>query len=136
MSVTLIAMAAAAATHNVQIDHGGKPVQVTYSARTEYVTKTVGAKTPNRMSTQRCQWTAKVMVDRSLNQGPALARTVSSDKRYSGSEHGACIGGSRAAERHMAQHQAEIRDHVIAVAERDRGPLLAELDAVRNLASN
>lgn len=140
MSVILIAMAAAAATphatHTVQIDHGGKPVQAIYSARTEFSHKTVGAKAPNRMDMQRCYWTAKIVVDRALGHGPALARTVSSDKRFSGSETGACTSGRRSGERNLAQHDAAIRAHLVAVAEADRAPLLVELDAVRNLASN
>jgi len=36
----------------------------------------------------------------------------------------------------MAQYQDKIEAHLIAVAEADRAPLLAELDSVRNLASN
>lgn len=140
MSLTLFVLAAAAAapaaTHSVQIDHGGTPVQATYSARAEFRTKTVGAKTPNRMDAQRCQWTATIVVDRALSHGPALTRTVSSDKEFSGSEHGACTANRKAGERNIAQHEGKIRDHLITVAERDRAPLLAELDAVRNLASN
>ena len=81
MISTLVAMAAAAATHSVQIDHGGTPVQATYSARVDISTKTVGAKTPNRMDMQRCQWTATVVGVRALNHPPARARTRSADKR-------------------------------------------------------
>jgi hypothetical protein len=140
MSLTLMAMAAAAATpqatHSVQIDHGGTPVQATYSARAEFRHKTVGARTPNRMDTQRCQWTATIVVDRALGHGPALGRTVSTDKRFSGSEAGACTPGRQPGVRNLARHDMAIRDHLIAVAEKDRAPLLAELDAVRNLASN
>lgn len=136
MSLTIIAMAAAAASHSVQIDHGGTPVHATYTARAEITARTVGAKTPNRMDMQRCQWTATIIVDRALNHGPALARTVSNDKRFSGSDHGACRPGHKSIERTMAQHEPAIRDHLIRVAEQDRAPLLAELDAVRNLASN
>ncbi len=136
MISTLVAMAAAAATHSVQIDHGGTPVRATYSARVDITTKTVGAKTPNRIDMQRCQWTATVIVDRALDHGPALARTVSSDKRFSGSEHGACTPGRQSGERNLAQHESAIREHLMTVAERDRAPLVAELDAVRNLASN
>ncbi len=136
MISTLVAMAAAAATHSVQIDHGGTPVRATYSARVDISTKTVGAKTPNRIDMQRCQWTATVIVDRALDHGPALARTVSSDKRFSGSEHGACTPGRQSGERNLAQHESAIREHLMTVAERDRAPLVAELDAVRNLASN
>ena len=136
MSLTLIAMAATAATHSVQIDHGGKAMQATYSARTEIETRTVGAKAPTRMSMQRCQWTATIIVDRALSNGPALARTVSNDKRFSGSQHGACTPGGQAGAPTLAQKESDIRQHLIAVAEKDRAPLLAELDAIRNLASN
>ena len=136
MISTLVAMAAAAATHSVQIDHGGTPVRATYSARVDISTKTVGAKTPNRIDMQRCQWTATVIVDRALDHGPALARTVSSDKRFSGSEHGACTPGRQSGERNLARREAAIREHLVTVAEQDRAPLVAELDAVRNLASN
>jgi hypothetical protein len=140
MSLTLIALAAAAAapaiTHSVQIDHRGSPVQATYTARTEISAKTVGAKAPNRMDMQRCQWAATIIVDRTLSHGPALTRTVSSDRQFSGSEHGACTPGRQSGERNMAQHEGKIREHLMAVAEQDRAPLLAELDAVRNLASN
>lgn len=136
MISTFVAMAAAVATHSVQIDHSGTPVQATYSARVDISMKTVGAKTPNRMDMQRCQWTATVVVDRALSHAPALARTVSADKRISGSEHGACTPGRNSAQRNLAQHEAAIHDHLVEVAERDRTPLMAELDAVRNLASN
>lgn len=136
MISTLVAMAAAAATHSVQIDHAGTAVKATYSARVDISAKTIGAKTPNRMDMQRCQWTATVIVDRSLDHGPALARTVSDDKRFSGSEHGACTPDRKSGERNLAQHEAAIRDHLVSVAERDRATLVAELDAVRNLASN
>lgn len=136
MSLTIIAMAAAAATHSVQIDHRGAPVQATYTARAEIREKTVGAKVPNRMDMQRCQWTATIVVDRALSHSPALTRTVSSDKQFSGSEHGACTPNRNTGERNMTQHEGKIRDHLTQVAEQDRAPLLAELDAVRNLASN
>lgn len=140
MSLTLIAMAAAAGiptlTHHVQIDHGGTPIQATYSARTELQSRTLGAKTSTRMDMQRCQWTAKIIVDRALAHSPALARTVSSERQFSGSENGACSLSAQTGARHLARHEAAIREHLIAVAAKDRAPLLAELDAVRSLASN
>gem|GEM_PF-4416461 len=81
MSLILMALAAAA-THNVSVEHHGNQVGATYTARADIRTKTIGAKTPNRMDNQRCQWTATIVVDRKLDHGPALARTVSSDKRF------------------------------------------------------
>ncbi|WP_022682705.1 hypothetical protein [Sphingobium bisphenolivorans] len=139
MSLTLIALAATAAplaTHHVQINHGGAPVQATYSARADIRSKTVGTKAPTRMDMQRCRWTAMIVVDRALSHTPALARTVSSDHRLSGSDHGACPRGDIDGASKLAQHAGKIREHLVTVAEQDRAPLLAELDAVRNLASN
>lgn len=138
MSMTILAMAAAAATatHSVTIDHHGAPVQATYTARADISTRTVGAKTPNRMDMQRCVWTARVVVDRTLDHGPALARSFADDKPISGSEPGACSTGQRLEQRLLARQQDRIQAQLLATAERDRAPLLAEMDAVRNLASN
>lgn len=132
----IIALAAAAATHSVSLEHHGQQLGATYTARAEIRTKTVGVRAPNRMDGQRCQWTATIVVDRKLDHGPALARTIAADKSFSGSEAGACTPGRRSGERNLAQHRDSIREHLIAVAEADRVPLLAELDSVRAFASN
>lgn len=136
MSITLIALAAAAATHSIPIEHHGTAMQATYTARADVKTRTVGARTPNRMDMQRCNWTATVVIDRRLDHGPALARTIASDTRFSGSEAGACTAGAKLEQRVLARHQDRIHTQMMAVAAQDRAPLLAELDAVRNLASN
>ncbi|MDO7833798.1 hypothetical protein Q4610_01950 [Sphingobium sp. HBC34] len=132
----LIALAAAAASHSVSIEHHGQQLGATYTARAEMRRWTVGARTPNRMDAQRCHWTATIMVDRKLDHGPALARTIATDTRFSGSESGACTPGRQSGERTLARHQDRIEAHLVAVAQADRAPLLAELDSVRNLASN
>jgi len=132
MSIALIIAAAVAATHSVQLDHAGAAVAAHYSARTEIETRTIGAHTPNRVDGRRCQWTATVIVERRLGQAPASARTLSTDRRISGSEAGACTPMSEAAARQVAGRADAIRAHLLAVAERDRAPLLAELDAVGN----
>ncbi len=137
MFLSLIALAAGAASHNIAIEHHGSQLNATYSAQTDMRSKTVGAHTPNRMDMQRCNWTATVRVERSLDgHGPALTRTLPGERRFSGSAPGACSRSDDAAERHLAQHDDAIQAHVVAVAEADRAPLLAELDAVRNLAAN
>ena len=136
MSITLIAMAAAAASHTVSITHHGTSMQALYTARADVEARTVGAKTPNRMDMQRCKWTATVVVDRKLDHGPALARTIASDTRFSGSESGACARNDSLEQRVLAQHRDRIQATVMAMAERDQAPLMAELDSVRALASN
>ena len=85
---------------------------------------------------QRCRWSATIIVDRTLDHGPALARTIPTDQHFSGSEAGACTTGRNPAVQALAQHRETIEAHLVAVAQADRATLLAELDSVRNLASN
>ncbi len=132
----LFALAAAAATHSVTVQHHGQPIAATYTARADVRSKTVGAKTPNRMDMQRCRWSATIMVDRKLDHGPALARTIATDQTFSASEAGACTPGRNPAEQALANHREKIEAHLVAAAKADHGVLLAELDSVRNLASN
>ncbi|MGC4249908.1 MAG: hypothetical protein QM605_00160 [Sphingobium sp.] len=136
MSLMLIALAAAAATHTVQIDHRGTPVEATYTARTDIKMRTVGAHTPNRTDMRRCHWKATVMVERQLSHSPSLTRAIPADREFSGNEAGACTPGRDVGARQIAQHQEKIHAHLMTVAQQDRAPLLAELDAIRNLASN
>ncbi|ALR21660.1 hypothetical protein [Sphingobium baderi] len=136
MSLTLIALAAAVATHTVQIDHRGAPVEATYAARADIKTRTVGAHTPNRADMRRCHWKATVMVDRQLSHSPSLTRAIPTDREFSGSEAGACTSGRDIGVRQMAKYQDQIRVHLMTVAQQDHAPLLAELDAIYNLASN
>lgn len=137
MSLSLIALAAAAvASHSVTVDHHGATLKANYTARTHIETKTVGARTPNRMDMQRCEWTVRVMVDRALDHGPALARTIAGDRRLSGSNAGACASQRGLHDRIVAKYQDDIQSQLLAVAQRDQAPLIAELDSVRALASN
>jgi hypothetical protein len=77
-----------------------------------------------------------VVVDRRLNHGPALARSITSDTHFSGSQAGACNRDDRLEKRLLAQHHDRIQSTLMAVAASDRTLLMAELDSVRALASN
>jgi hypothetical protein len=136
MSLTLIALAAAAASHSVTLEHHGQSVGATYVARTETMMKTVGAATGARMDGRRCQWTAKVVIDRRLDHGPAHARTIPTDQRFSGSDAGPCLPGRDPGATVIARNRDMIAARLAAVAQADRAPLLAELDSARALASN
>jgi hypothetical protein len=135
MSLVLAAIAAATASHSVQIEHRGTPIEAIYSARTDIRTRTIGAHTPNRMDNRRCRWTATIMVERRLTHGPALARTLPGERQFSGSRPGACPREAASIQREVARRDGEIRAHLLAVAERDRGQLLAELDNIKTLAT-
>lgn len=133
MSLVLMAIAAATASHSVRIEHRGAPIEAIYSARTDIRTRTIGAHTPNRMDTRRCRWTATVVVERHLANSPALARTLPDQHHFSGNLPGECAPDI--VERDVARHADTVREHVLAVAEQDRAPLLAELDGIKNLAA-
>lgn len=136
MSLTIIALAAAVATHTVQIDHRGSPVDATYTARADVKTRTIGAHTPNRTDMRRCHWKATVVVDRRLNHSPSLTRSIPTEQEFSGSEAGPCNPGRDIGARQVAKHQDAVHAHLMTVAQQDHAPLLAELDAIHNLASN
>lgn len=136
MSLILVALAASAATHSISVDHHGTAVEAVYSARTDINARTIGAHTPNRMDGRRCHWTATVVVDRALAHGPTMARTIASDRSFSGTHAGACSGDKSGIHREIAAREDEIRAHLIAVAERDRPVLTAELASLRSLAAN
>lgn len=136
MSIYLLALAALTATHVVQIDHKGAPVEATYNAHTDIRTKTIGAHTPNRTDGRRCLWTANVTIERTLAHTPALTRTISRDEAISGNEAGPCRRDTASIEKQVARHDDRIKAQLAAAAEQDRAQLLAELDAVKNMASN
>lgn len=133
----IVMMIAAAMTHSVDIDHRGSALQAVYSAHPEIGMKTIGAATPNRAEGRRCLWTAAIKVDRQLSGREALTRTVSIDRKLSGSRHGPCEKSSRAAiEKELVARQPAIKAHLEEVAQQDQAPLRAELDAMKSLASN
>lgn len=135
MSLSLFALTVAGAAHTVSVEHHGQRVGVTYTARAEVRQKTVGAKVPNRMDMQRCRWTATLIVERRLDDGPALHRTIPSGLTFSGSAPGACVADRPAAERHLARNAEQIAARVASVTQADRPRLLAELDSVRGFVA-
>lgn len=133
----IVVIVAAAMTHSIDIDHRGSSVQAIYSANPEIDMKTVGAATPTRMEGRRCLWSAAIKVDRQISDSNAANRTVSFDRKLSGSRHGPCEKTSRVMiEKELAAHESVIKAHLIEVARQDQASLRAELDAIRNLASN
>lgn len=128
-----ILVALATATYSTQIDNRGTPVQAIYSAQPDIRMRTIGVVTPNRMDGRRCQWTARVRIERRLEQGPALTRRLSGDQQLSGSAPGACAHQAKGIERDVAGRSDFVRSQLQAVAEQDRAHLLAELDAIHGI---
>ena len=116
--------------HRMTIEHRGAPVAVDYRATKAVSTRQAGMSPPTRTGgVVRCNWTAKVVVERRLNGQDALSRVVDNDLQLKGSRPGTCSGAKKAIDTEIAARDEEVRRHVLAVAERDRATLLAELEA-------
>ena len=137
----LLLVAAAAQNHVVTVTHAGTPLALTYEASTAISHRQIGSVAPpGKPSTLRCLWTATVAVHRRAARAgapvTALSRQVSASDHFSGSHHGACSQARAAINREVASRAADHRDHLIAVADRDRPAVLAELESVRTLTSS
>lgn len=118
--------------HRVELDHRGQRVDVTYRSTLDVTHKQVGTVgVGGRAGTLRCAWKAKVSVDREARSaaGHVLTRTIASDTPIEGSRPGWCAGQRDAIAQEVASRTGAVRDHLLAVAERDREALALELDA-------
>lgn len=118
--------------HRVEMDHRGQRVDVTYRSNLDVTHKQVGTVgVGGRANTLRCAWKANVSVDRQARSaaGHVLARTITSDTPIEGSRPGWCSGQQTAIAQEVAARTGTVREHLLAVAERDREALALELDA-------
>ncbi len=127
----------AAHHHATTIEHRGVPMNVSYRASVDLATKPMGVSPPTRGGTGRCAWVATIAVERHLapTGGAGLTRVVSTDYKIKGSRAGSCMTSRKAIEQEVAARDAEIRSHVMAVAERDKSTLLAELEAAARVTA-
>ncbi|MBW6528299.1 hypothetical protein KZ813_15770 [Sphingomonas sp. RHCKR7] len=142
MSIPLVvglasALTAAApdASHQVQLDHRGQRVDVTYRGDVGVTHRQLGAVgAPGRPSALRCAWQASIAVRREARHpaGHVLARTVSAVKPLTGSRPGWCATQRDAIARDVAARGGALREHLLAVAARDQDSLVAELDAAHD----
>lgn len=132
-----VASAHAGPVHQTQVEHRGSPVLVTYRADVDVSTKQIGVAAGPRMSTERCAWTARVGVVREASRpnGAAVSHRLDADKVLSGSRHGSCFLAGEQIRKDVAARDGDVRAHLADVAVRDRGRLLADLDAVQTFAS-
>lgn len=125
----------AADAHRVEIDHRGQRVDVTYRSTMDVTHKQVGTVgVGGRPSTLRCAWKANVSVNREARStaGHVLARTIASDAPIEGTRPGWCAAQQGAIAQDVAARTGALRDHLLAVAERDREALALELDAAHS----
>lgn len=122
-----------AMTHDVTVRHRGADVTASYRASTRIATRQRGIAPPNRQSTQRCDWTAELVVERSIGASPL--RTVATDRSLTGTRPGGCMTVRPAIAREVAARRGAVRDRLVQVAEADRSDLIAELAAIDGVAA-
>lgn len=123
--------------HQVQLDHRGQRVDVTYRHQVTVRHRQVGAAgAPGRPVSLRCRWEASVDVHREARHvaGHIMTRRISADVPVSGSRPGWCAGQRDAIAQDVAAASGRVRDHMMAVAARDQDAVLAELDTLHGPA--
>jgi hypothetical protein len=127
-----LAAPAMALEHEVVIDHQAGPIAADYSGTITIETTQVGAAgAAGRPSTLRCNWTARLDVERVAKVSETLRsqRSLSQDRVASGSRPGWCQTQSKAIDKLVDGRKDAIRSAMLALVEQDRAALLAEADS-------
>jgi len=133
LTATLLALPAAD-THHEQFGHSGGRVDVTYRGVLAPELRQVGAASaPGRPATLHCRWQARVIVERTAQHsaGHIATRRIAAPALASGQRPGWCDVQAAAIGNEVAAAGTRMRAHLIAVAARDRGVLVAELEQAR-----
>jgi hypothetical protein len=134
IAAALLAAPAAADTHHEQFDHGGARVHVTYHGQLTPELRQVGAASaPGGPATLRCRWQARVIVERSAraDAGHVATRRIDAPVLVTGHRPGWCDTQAAAIGAEVAAASDRLRAHLVEVARRDRGVLVAELEQAR-----
>lgn len=130
----LAAPVAAADTHTEQFNHNGGRVHVTYRGEMAPELRQVGAASaPGRPTTLQCRWQARVTVERTARAaaGHIATRRIDAPALVTGQRPGWCDAQAAAIGAEVAAASDRMRGHLVEVANRDRGVLVAELEQAR-----
>lgn len=124
---------ALALEHEVVIDHASGPIAADYKGSVIIETNQVGAAgVAGRPSTLRCNWTARLDVERVAKVGETLRsqRSLTQDDVASGSRPGWCETNAKVIDRLVDRRSDSIRTAMLALVEQDRATILAEAESV------
>ncbi|GAB4476561.1 MAG: hypothetical protein OHK0018_07380 [Erythrobacter tepidarius] len=127
-----LASPALALEHEVVIDHASGPIAADYKGVVLIETTQVGAAgVAGRPSTLACRWTASLTVERVAQVGKALQsrRVLTNEDVASGSRQGWCETNAKAIETLVDARKDSFRTALLALVERDRAALLAEIES-------
>ena len=117
--------------HRVQIDHKGAAINVNYRGEIDVIHKQRGSAAPGgRPSSLRCEWKAKVIVNREAQHasGALMSRTFESEDSVKGSRPGWCVANRKAIAQDVALKTDSIQQNLLAAAAADRMVLTAEVE--------
>ena len=119
--------------HQNQVDHRSGPVAVKYRGDVVITQKQVGAVAPGgRPSSLRCDWAASMSVARHAvaASGTRLVRSIDSDPVVSGTRPGWCVASHSAIKKEVAAKAADMKQHLVMLAQEDEQMLRVELDRI------
>lgn len=122
--------------HDVTVDHRGTNVAARYHGEIAITTRQRGMAAPMRTSSEQCDWTATLNVDRQFSDAGTASRPVTSERVANGTRVGNCRALGKQIEREVAARRDAFQDRLVAVAAADRPKLLAELELIGKYAAN
>lgn len=127
------------AAHTESVSHRGSSYNVEYEAQVTGQTRTIGAATGARPSTQRCVVTVRIAIERSIaaaGSPQALSTLLPATRTLERHLPGDCLGRSREPAKLASSQGDAIHSHLAQVASADRAQALAAIDSAHNFAVN
>ncbi|HEX7784179.1 MAG TPA: hypothetical protein VF509_15350 [Sphingobium sp.] len=125
--------------HQTAVEHRVLPVSASYSLDSQTSTREVAPIPANRAGQSACRWKANVVVNRAVHTADktavaALAKPIHQFAPLSGYEIGTCQAAEKRIAAAVARESGRLASDATAVAQRDQGALMAELDGVAALS--
>ncbi|USU04972.1 hypothetical protein NF701_16420 [Sphingomonadaceae bacterium OTU29THOMA1] len=119
--------------HQSRVDHHSGPVAAQYRGTIAVSHQQVGAVAPaGKMSTLRCRWAANMVVDRHAvaASGATMTRQIEREAVLKGTRPGWCSTHRAAIAQEVADRAADMKGHLIDLAQEDHEALRNELDRI------
>ncbi len=117
--------------HRTRVDHTSGSVEAHYTGTVHLVAKQVGSPGPGgRASTLRCEWSAKLAVNREARHeaGGLLSHSMTDREGIALSRPGWCNSHRGAVKAEIASRTDELQQRLVALAAEDRDTLLAQVE--------
>lgn len=136
LAVALSGAASEPIVHDVTVEHRGTSVAARYHGEITLATRQRGMAAPMRASSEQCDWTATLNVDRQFSDAGTASRPVTREAVAKGTLAGNCRALGKQIAREVAARRGDLQNRLVAIAEADRPKLLAELELIGKYAAN